>query len=142
VEAATASAAAQVLATPLVGGTVLKAPLPGTVLPHGGVLPGAATVFTQNQLGRTKASQQRTIVVTVSGAPLQHDQQPGALWFIICVHYRYLYMLNMSMHGFADGRQVVVTEGAIKSVPKELQQEVQEKLMELYRTVACVVKAA
>ena len=66
-DTAAASVAAHVLATPLVGGTVLKAPLPGTVLPNGGALPGAATVFTQNQLGRTKASQQRTIVVTVSG---------------------------------------------------------------------------
>ena len=68
-DAAAASAATHVLATPLMGGTVLKAPLPGTVLPHGGALQGAATVFTQNQLGRTKASQQRTIVVTVAGEP-------------------------------------------------------------------------
>ena len=44
------------------------------------------------------------------------------------------------MCGFADGRQVVVTEGAIKNVPKELQQEVQEKLIELYQTVASVVQ--
>ena len=57
------------LATPLVGGTVLKVPLPGTTLPGGGALPGTATVFTQNQMGRTKASQQRTIVVTVAGDP-------------------------------------------------------------------------
>jgi len=55
------------LATPLVGGTVLKASLPGTVLLAGQALPGAATVFTQNQRGRTKASQQPTIVVTVGG---------------------------------------------------------------------------
>ena len=48
----------------------------------------------------------------------------------------------MSLPGVADGRQVVVTEGAIKNVPKELQEEVQEKLMELYRTVACVLKPA
>jgi hypothetical protein len=41
---------------------------------------------------------------------------------------------------YADGRQVVVTEGAIKNVPKELREEVQEKLMQLYRTVASVVK--
>jgi len=66
---------------------VLKAPLPGTVLPHGGALPGAATVFTQNQLGRTKASQQRTIVVTVSGAHRQSCSNfrvpcglPAVLW--------------------------------------------------------------
>ena len=65
--AASIAAPSLVHATPLVGGTVLKAPLPGTILPGGGALPGAATVFTQNQMGRTKASQQRTILVTVSG---------------------------------------------------------------------------
>ena len=73
-DAAPAVVAAHALDTPLVGGTVLKAPLPGTVLPNGGALPGAATVFTQNQLGRTKASQQRTIVVTVAG--MTDLQQP------------------------------------------------------------------
>jgi len=36
---------------------------------------------------------------------------------------------------------VVVTEGAIKNVPKELQAEVQAKLLELYHTVTSVVKA-
>ena len=74
VDAAATSVAAHALAIPLVGGTVLKAPLPGTVLQNGGALPGAATVFTQNQLGRTKASQQRTIVVTVSGKT--HHNRP------------------------------------------------------------------
>lgn len=51
----------------LLGGTVLKGSQAGTVLAGGAAMPGAATVFTQNQRGRTKASQQHTIVVTVGG---------------------------------------------------------------------------
>lgn len=33
-----------------------------------------------------------------------------------------------------------MTEGALKNVPRELRAEVQEKLMQLYRTVASVVQ--
>lgn len=55
------------LAKPLVGGTVLPTPMPGTVLPGaaGGVA-GCATVITQrNPRGRTAATKQsRTILVT------------------------------------------------------------------------------
>lgn len=46
---------------------MLKGSQVGTVLAGGAAMPGAATVFTQNQRGRTKASQQHTIVVTVGG---------------------------------------------------------------------------
>lgn len=63
----TAAPAARPLQAPLVGGTVLKGSQAGTVLAGGAAMPGAATVFTQNHRGRTKASQQHTIVVTVGG---------------------------------------------------------------------------
>lgn len=64
---AAAAPAARPLQTPLVGGTVLRGSQAGTVLAGGQAMPGAATVFTQNQRGRTKASQQHTIVVTLGG---------------------------------------------------------------------------
>lgn len=63
----TAVPAARLPHAALVGGTVLKGSQVGTVLAGGAAMPGAATVFTQNQRGRTKASQQHTIVVTVGG---------------------------------------------------------------------------
>lgn len=172
----------------------------GTLLAGGQALAGAATVFTQNQRGRTKASQQHTIVVTLAGeyrasrhtARLQSLplNSSARLWarlpfsnifratrlrgntLVSCdsiVDYVQSHpsllehtpilgraalsnstaysgpseiaaVLTCGMVCDADGRQVVVTEGAIKNVPKELRAEVQEKLMQLYRTVACVVK--
>lgn len=56
-------------AGPLIGGTVLPTPMPGTALPGGGAgTAGCATVYTQRPRGRTKATQGKTILVTTEGA--------------------------------------------------------------------------
>lgn len=67
IEFAPATAAPQ---APLVGGTVLPTPMPGTALPGGAGngMGGCATVFTQRPRGRTEATQGRTILVTTEGA--------------------------------------------------------------------------
>lgn len=48
--------------------------------------------------------------------------------------------LSVYMHP-ADGRQVVVTDGDLATIPAELRAEVHEKLLDLYNTVASVVPA-